>query len=132
MIMKIARCSRHFTAAMTACLGIAGGASAGPVHLFGVQSEVDIISLAQSPENQQNWEPSIAVNPTNPAQMIAGSFGNGALYWRTNNRGATWSDFGTLSSNDKSIAWRQDGAAALTATAVLNPDGSASQIRTFQ
>jgi PEP-CTERM motif len=116
MIMKIVRRSCLLTAAMIACLGIAGAASAGPVHLTFVQSEVDVIPLAQSAETDQNSEPSLAVNPRDPTQMIAGSFDGGTRYWQSNNFGQTWSDFGNLTGIDKSIAWRQDGAAALATT----------------
>ena len=35
---------------------------------------VDIIPQSDSGETAQNSEPSIAVNPINPAQMIAGTF----------------------------------------------------------
>jgi hypothetical protein len=38
---------------------------------------VDIIPQSDSGETAQNSEPSIAVNPVNPMQMIAGTFGDG-------------------------------------------------------
>ncbi len=36
------------------------------------------------------------------------------------NGGTTWSGFGSLTSVDKSLAWRQDGVAALAVTQTLN------------
>ena len=38
-------------------------------------SVVDIIPFANSVESDQNAEPSIAVNPFDPTQIIAASFG---------------------------------------------------------
>src|SRR6266566_2005531 len=37
---------------------------------------VDIIPNSDSAESAQNSEPSLAINPLNPAQMIAGAFSN--------------------------------------------------------
>jgi PEP-CTERM motif len=88
---------------------------------------IDVIPKTDSAESGQNSEPSIAVNPLNPNQMIAGAFnseliGNdgGTPFWMSTNKGATWSDFGILGSSDKTLAWRRDGVAALTVT--LNLD----------
>lgn len=80
-------------------------------------SIVDMIPAADSGESQQNSEPSIAVNPSNPLQMVAAAFGGGgALYFVSTDGGATWSDFGAVPSQDKSIAWAADGSTALTAS----------------
>ena len=43
---------------------------------------IDIIPNIASPESEQNSEPSLAVDPFDPAQMIAGSFGSGTPYFR--------------------------------------------------
>src|SRR6266403_3425821 len=84
---------------------------------------VDIVPNSDSSETDQNSEPSIAVNPLNPIQMIAGAFSNGdnAPYYISTNGGAQWADYGTTPNEDKSIAWLTDGSAALTAW--LSPDG---------
>jgi hypothetical protein len=88
-----------------------------------VSSVVDIIPGSQSGESAQNSEPSIAVNPVNPAQMIAGAFGDGLPpFFISTDGGTTWSIFGTLFNNDKSIAWKVDGSAALVATMIGMPD----------
>jgi len=97
---------------------------------------IDVIPNSDSSEAFQNSEPSLGVNPLNPLQMIAGSFGNGTPYFKSVDGGTIWSDYGALSTNDKSIAWRQDGVAALTSTLQVlttNPNGSlkTSQIQTF-
>jgi hypothetical protein len=89
--------------------------------VFGV---VDIIPMSDSGETGQNSEPSIAVNPINPTLMIAGTFGaNGANpFFISTDGGATWSIFGDLFNNDKSIAWKADGSAVLVATMIGMPD----------
>jgi hypothetical protein len=82
---------------------------------------VDIIPQSESDERDQNSEPSIGINPVNPMQMVAGSFGQGPPtattvkepFFKSSNGGATWSDFGILDGNDKSIAWKSDGSAVL-------------------
>src|SRR5215475_1766272 len=78
---------------------------------------VDIIPKNDSDETAQNSEPSLAVNPLDPTQMIAGVFGDPTNpYFKTTDGGATWLDYGGLNHTDKSLAWLQDGSAALTAT----------------
>jgi hypothetical protein len=94
---------------------------------------VDIIPLADRLEADQNSEPSIAVNPTNPMQMVAAAFGGGGPYFVSPNGGTTWSSFGNLDHGDTSLAWSLDGSKVLTATltgAVANPDVG-STINTF-
>jgi hypothetical protein len=104
--------------------------SAAPAASAAVINVIDVIPNSDSSEAFQNSEPSLGVNPLNPSQMIAGSFGSGTPYFKSINGGTIWSDYGTLSTNDKSIAWRQDGVAALTATLqVLAP--FTTQIQTF-
>jgi hypothetical protein len=84
---------------------------------------VDIIPQSDSGESAQNSEPSIAVNPVNPAQMITGAFGDGLPpFFISTDGGTTWSIFGTLFNNDKSIAWKVDGSAVLVATMIGMPD----------
>jgi hypothetical protein len=88
---------------------------------------VDIIPHDDSIEANQNSEPSIAVNPVNPMQMLAGSFGkltsglNPNPFFRSTDGGATWTSFGTLDDDDKSIAWKTDGSAILVTPLVSSP-----------
>jgi len=112
---------------MITCFATVGAVRAGPLKV------VDIIPLADSSETEQNAEPSLGVNPTDPTQMIASAataqvnVDKTAVtypYYASTNGGMHWSNFGSLQSNDKSIAWKQDGSAALTAS--LNSDGSVS------
>jgi hypothetical protein len=85
---------------------------------------VDIIPKQDSFETDQNSEPSIALNPTNPMQMVAGAFGPAnAPYYVSSNGGATWSSFGNLQHQDTSSAWKQDGTAVLM-TALFDNSGS--------
>ena len=67
---------------------------------------VDLIPMSDSGETAQNSEPSITVNPLNPAQMFAATFGAGAAnpYFVSVDEGADWSIFGTLDHNDTSSA----------------------------
>src|SRR5215469_1426126 len=90
--------------------------SAAPINV------IDVIPSAASAETGQNSEPSLAVDPLNPNDMISGAFSTFVVggvptpYWISTNGGTTWFGFGTLPSDDKSLAWRQDGVAALTTT----------------
>jgi hypothetical protein len=66
---------------------------------------VDLIPNSDSAETYQNSEPSLAVDPLDPTQMIAGAFGaSGASYFKSTDGGATWSDYGSIASEDKTIA----------------------------
>ncbi len=124
------------TTAIVTGLFVAGGARAGTTT---INSEVDVIPIGDSAETQQNSEPSLGVNPTNPLQMVSGAFT--ALFsppptnvttpfFQSTNGGATWSDFGSLQTLDKSIAWKTDGSTPLTAT--LNGVSTGiNQIQTF-
>ncbi|HKA05896.1 MAG TPA: hypothetical protein VKD71_01480, partial [Gemmataceae bacterium] len=91
---------------------------------------VDIIPNGDSAESGQNSEPSLAVDPLDPRQMIAGSFGGGTPYFKTVNSGTTWSHYGTLTTDDKSLAWKQDGSAALTAT-LFSLSATTAEINTY-
>src|SRR5262249_11848721 len=71
-----------------------------------------------------------AVDPLDPRQMIAGSFGGGTPYFKTVNSGTTWSHYGTLTTDDKSLAWKQDGSAALTAT-LFSLSATTAEINTY-
>jgi hypothetical protein len=108
-----------------------------PIARADIIPVIDIIPNADSSETGQNSEPSIAVDPLNSNQMISGAFNvfNSTTtqvstpYFQSTNGGTTWSDFGSLNTDDKSLAWRQDGVAALNVT--LNQAGL-GEIGTFQ
>src|SRR2546430_5894206 len=88
-----------------------------------VSRVVDIIPGSESGESAQNSEPSIAVDPVNSTQILAGSFGDPVdPFFVSTDGGITWSIFGTLFNNDKSIAWKVDGSAVLVATMIGMPD----------
>jgi hypothetical protein len=88
-----------------------------------VLNEVDIVPFADSSEVKENSEPSLAVNPLDPRQIIAGVFAYNFLsiseiqqpYFKSTDGGSTWNNYGTINHTDKSLAWLQDGSAALTA-----------------
>jgi hypothetical protein len=79
-----------------------------------------IIPPGNSGETANNGEPSLAVNPLDPRQIIAGAFDaldlNNNPYFKSTDGGDTWDNYGTITHGDKSLAWLQDGSAALTAT----------------
>src|SRR5205085_1856845 len=98
-----------------------GGHLAAPTT--GTLHIVDIIPNSDSAETGQNAEPSLAVNPLNATQLIAGTFsstftggGVASPYFKSTNGGTTWLDYGSLTTQDKTVAWKQDGSLALTAT----------------
>jgi hypothetical protein len=88
-----------------------------------ILNEVDIIPFGDSSEVKENSEPSLAVNPLDPTQIIAGAFAYPFLnipdiqqpYFKSTDGGSTWDNYGTINHTDKSLAWLQDGSAALTA-----------------
>ena len=90
------------------------GSSNAIIRLF------DVVPKNHSAEQEQNSEPSLTVDPLDPQDMIAGAFGPpvtfNAPYYISTDGGLTWSDYGTELQNDKTLAWLQDGSAALTAT----------------
>ena len=88
---------------------------------------VDVIPQLDSSETGDNSEPSIGVNPADPSQLIAASFGGSSIpganapYFVSLDGGTTWSNFGALTNSDKTIAWVPNGSAVLTAT-LVSPD----------
>jgi hypothetical protein len=123
--------------AMIICLFATGAVRAGPLTV------IDIIPFVDSREAEQNAEPSLGVNPLNPSEMMTGAFTgqrtdfNDAVlqvttpYFASTTAGKTWFSFGSLQTVDKSIAWKQDGTAALTATLNPNPGKTNYQLSTF-
>lgn len=99
---------------------------------------VDIIPFDDSTESGQNSEPSLAVNPLNPNQVIVGSYSSdfnadgGVVtpYFETTDGGVTWTGYGDLSTLRKSMAWSQDGSTALTATLSFD-NTTGTEIKTF-
>src|SRR5262249_10914472 len=83
--------------------------------------------VVNSAEHGQNSEPSLGVNPLDPNQVVVGSFssafvGNAVTtpYFKSTDGGLTWSDYGSLTTQDKSITWKADGSAVLTTTLLHN------------
>jgi len=125
-----------WTTALITCFSFAGAVGATP--LTTINTEVDVIPNAASAESSQNAEPSIAINPNNPSQLISGAFTNNfssapvnvtTPYWQSTDGGATWSSFGSLQTLDKSLAWQAGDANPLTAT--LHGIAGANDIQTF-
>jgi len=120
--------------AMMTSVALAGLADAGPVTTINLL--VDVIPNSQSGEEQQNSEPSIAVNPNNQNQMIVGAFTSifspaptnaTTPFYISNNGGTIWADFGSLQTLDKSIAF--NGSTPLATT--LHAIAGGTQIQTF-
>jgi hypothetical protein len=70
---------------------------------------IDIIPNIASAESEQNSEPSLAVDPFDPGQMIAGAFGSGTPYFKTVNSGTTWSHYGNLDTDSIPTTNRSHG-----------------------
>src|SRR6516164_9748589 len=84
----------------------------------------DTIPFSDSGENAQNSEPSLAVDPLAPTQIIVGAFGvSPNPYFKSTTGGTAWFDDGSLFHNDKSLAWKTDGSGAITATLVNGTTG---------
>jgi hypothetical protein len=81
---------------------------------------IDVIPGGDSGETEQNSEPSIAVNPLDTSQIIAGSFGFSTFFYLTLDGGTTWSHYDDLSTQDKSLAWKTDGSGLLAETMTLS------------
>jgi len=61
----------------------------------------DIIPSGNSDETAQNSEPSLAVNPLDPRQIIAGTFATNGTnivnpYFKSTDGGNTWDNYGTI------------------------------------
>ena len=89
---------------------------------------VDVIPVGDSAEAHQNSEPSFAVNPNDPTQIIAGAFaffsGGGVItpFFLTVDGGGTWTTYDTITTLDKSLAWKADGSAIVAATLTTGTD----------
>jgi len=84
-------------------------------------SIIDIIPVNRSGETAQNSEPSLAVDPNDPTQIIAGTFGAQTPYFLTTDGGTLWSNYDSLVTDDKSLAWKADGSGFLTVTMTPTP-----------
>jgi hypothetical protein len=82
---------------------------------------VDLIPASASAETAQNAEPSIGVDPIDPTQIWAASFGAPNPFFVSNNGGVTWSIVGAFQHSDTTIAWKVDGSAVLFATLMATP-----------
>src|ERR671934_769272 len=82
---------------------------------------VDLIPVSASAETAQNAEPSIGVDPIDPTQIWAASFGAPNPFFVSNNGGVTWSIVGAFQHSDTTIAWKVDGSAVLFATLLATP-----------
>jgi hypothetical protein len=96
----------------------------------------DIIPNSDSGETFQNSEPSIAVNPVDPThdptQLVAGIFSSsGSSFFKSTDGGVTWSDYGSVPSFDKTIAWKADGSAVLTASITQKTSDTDDTIQTY-
>jgi len=94
----------------------------------------DMIPFSLSGETGQNSEPSLAVDPLDPTQIIAGAFRGAPItsYFKSTNGGTAWFDDGSIDSQDKSLAWKTDGSGAITTTLLGNvTDPRGNVINTF-
>jgi hypothetical protein len=82
-----------------------------PGHLLAQYKVVDVIPQSDSAETGQNSEPSIAVNPLNPNQVIISSFGGNQPYFDSQDGGMTWRHFQNVPHGDTSLAWSASGTA---------------------
>src|SRR5436190_8171069 len=83
---------------------------------------IDVIPSGDSGETAQDSEPSIAVNPLNTDQIIAGSFSTSTSFFLTLDGGTTWSHYDDLTTTDKTLAWKTDGSLIYAVTMTLNSD----------
>jgi hypothetical protein len=92
----------------------------------------DIVPNSDSGETFQNSEPSIAVNPVDPTQLVAGIFSSsGSSFFKSTDGGVTWADYGSVPSFDKTIAWKADGSAVLTASITQVTSNTNFTIQTY-
>src|SRR5438093_1458167 len=90
-----------------------------PVTVPAATTIVDVVPARLEREEDQNSEPSIAVNPANPNQMFVTAFGNTSarnpIFWSTDG-GATWSLFTNIATSDTTISWTNGGLLYLAQT----------------
>jgi hypothetical protein len=97
---------------------------------------VDIIPLSDSSETNDNSEPSVAVDPVNTNELVAGAFAvfsGGVIispYFTSIDGGTTWRPYGDLSHDDKSLAWSQDGSTLFTTT-LVGVTSTTAEINTY-
>jgi autotransporter passenger strand-loop-strand repeat protein len=99
---------------------------------------VDVIPLSNSAETFDNSEPSIAVDPLNKNQLVAGAFGvftsgptvDNSPFFISVDGGTAWSPYGELDHNDKSLAWSTDGSTLFAAT-MVQLTSTTSEINTY-
>lgn len=80
---------------------------------------VDVVPARYYGEAEQNSEPSIAVNPSNPNQVLITAFGNTSArnpVYFSSNGGATWTVSWNIATSDTSLAWPAGGDAYLAQT----------------
>jgi hypothetical protein len=83
---------------------------------------IDVIPAADSRETDQNSEPSIAINPVDTNQIIAGSFSASMSFYLTPDGGTTWSHYDDIAGQDKSLAWKRDGSGFYAEAMTPNAD----------
>ena len=75
---------------------------------------VDVVPFNESSETLQNTEPTVAVNPSNPSQLIVSAFGDPAAnpYFTSNNsNGLNWTNNFNYSHVDTSVGFAPSGNA---------------------
>jgi hypothetical protein len=90
---------------------LAGGSlSAGSVSVF------DVIPASMSAEAEQNSEPSLAINPAHPSQIVLGAFGSTGTgyFFSTLNAGSAWTLADSFPIFDKTLAYSRDGQTLYT------------------
>src|SRR5262245_49036282 len=97
---------------------------------------VDVIPSSDSAETFDNSEPSIAVDPLDTNEIVAGAFGvfsGGVIispYFTSIDGGTTWRPYGDISHDDKSLAWSQDGSTLFT-TSLREVSSGNAEINTY-
>src|SRR6266571_532942 len=97
---------------------------------------VDIIASSDSSETNDNSEPSVAVDPLNTNEIVAGAFGVftsptvSSPFFTSVDGGTAWTPYGELDHNDKTLAWSQDGSTLFAAT-MVQITSTTSEINTY-